>query len=170
MSDEQLQPVSNEANPADSSCPTGGHCRRSGLMRAVLYTPVVVILSGLAALAMFPELSRYATPLVGDSSSGNISCPISALASRLGCGSCPSKSSADTVNAVLASAAANQPSGCCSTSAIARFGCCAGATACQAEASEAEESPVTDVAPSTDEAPADAFTAANVDEANTPSN
>lgn len=167
MSDEQLQPVSNDTNSAGANGPR----RRSGLMRAVLYTPVAVLLGGLAALATFPELARYATPIVGEAPSSSNSCPISALANRMGCGSCPSKSSADMVNAVLASAAStNAPAACCSTSAVARFSCCGSAESCPTEKSQATESPVADSASSAEPLPADAFAAANAEESDTASN
>ena len=175
MSDEELHAASTELNATNASCPTGGHGRRSGLMRAVLYTPVVVLVSGLAALATFPELARYATPLTGESSGGNYTCPLSALASRMGCGSCSSKSSTDLANAVLAmEPASDAPSGCCARAALARFSCCAQPDACPSssttEQSDEADSPVTENAPSADEAPADAFTTANSTASDAPSN
>ena len=75
MSDQDI-PVTNAENNPESQpavCSTGSK-RRSGLMRVVLYTPVALLLGGLASLAAFPELANYATPLIGESSS----CPIRA--------------------------------------------------------------------------------------------
>lgn len=57
MSDNNIQPGNPELDIlADSTVPpTGRGIRRSGLLRAVLYTPVVLMLSGLAASATFPN-------------------------------------------------------------------------------------------------------------------
>lgn len=48
-----------------STCPIGGCKCQHGLLRAAVYLPAILILSGMAAVAMFPDLADYGYPLIG---------------------------------------------------------------------------------------------------------
>ena len=151
MSDTPSHPVNPETPdyPEGAVCTAGCGHRHSGMWRAVLYTPVVLILGGLAALATFPELAEYATPLVGDqaSCSSQNGCPIAACANAL--------SSAMGYSAQ--SAASSAPS-CCSAKRAA-FSCCVDSAEAPATSESAEviSGPLT----STDDGAADATAAVN---------
>ncbi len=81
MSDANDLPMTTDAESATGS--TGCHCGKSGgILRAVLYTPIILIIGGLAAVATFPNLAEYATPLIGEthcSSTGMTSCSSAAM-------------------------------------------------------------------------------------------
>jgi hypothetical protein len=47
---------------------SGCHSCGKGVLRATVYASVVLILGGLAALAMFPDLADYGYPLIGNPS------------------------------------------------------------------------------------------------------
>ncbi|HEY0980812.1 MULTISPECIES: hypothetical protein [unclassified Schlesneria] len=55
-------------NSTDSpSIPTSAKCNQCcpGVMKAVLYTPVILFAGALGAVAMFPDLADYGYPLIG---------------------------------------------------------------------------------------------------------
>jgi hypothetical protein len=52
-----------ETDPATSSCESRLH-RAGPLMRAVIYTPMVLAAGALSAAVVFPELAEYASPLL----------------------------------------------------------------------------------------------------------
>lgn len=175
MSDNNIQPTNQDANaePQITACSTSGKCCNHGLMRAVLYTPIILGLGALAALATFPELANYATPLIGESTKGACSasadgsyqCPIAAMFGGAKAQSSPMAMSG----------------GCCASKMMATSGgCCASRTSCcqdrvdEQSASESEPSndlTEADPAPSiTEDGPADATAAANALESDSPSN
>ena len=84
MSDAENLPAANDGNP--SHCAKSCCARSSMLMRAFLYTPVILSVTGLGAMAMFPGLADHvlgpATTSCSStcsSSSGNPNCPIQML-------------------------------------------------------------------------------------------
>ena len=146
--DPQINPETNVNSQAGTSNP-GRTRRRSGLVRAVLYAPVVLMLGGLAALATFPELAEFAKPLVGDSSQ-KYQCPIAAMMAMVN----GSGSSCSSAPCCLSSSAPVAFGGCCG-GGISRCGIMVEETS--AESSEAPNADLT-----ANEAPADAIAAANV--------
>ena len=58
--------------PNSMTC--AGGCQNHGTLSTVFYTPVVLICSGLVALATFPEIAEYATPWIGEPVSQHV-CP-----------------------------------------------------------------------------------------------
>lgn len=158
MSEENsIQPANTDttANPQPDACATGCRTKKSGLYRAVLYTPIALMLSTLAALATFPDLARYASPLIGEScSSQEYNCPIAAVANMMGYGK----------------ASQTAASGCCSGSGMSSFSCCPALTPCSSQSSESATSELPADSASAEEAPADAFSAANAVEVDSPSN
>lgn len=52
-------------NPLERQARIGAATRwRSGILRAMFYAPIVLLTSAFAAVAMFPEIAEYATPLI----------------------------------------------------------------------------------------------------------
>ena len=158
MSDTNDLPTT--ADSQSVACATVCKHRRSVILRAALYTPVVLVLSALGAVAMFPNLADYASPIIGESHCSN--CPIRALCSLMGVGqSCPSQSVSE--NSTLQTP--------CGAAASAPCGGCKGSQACT---SESDSSPSVSVEASADEVTsvqstipaeevsADAFSSSNV--------
>ena len=151
MSNPNETPATPESKNESSgaSCAAGCNHRGAGIMRAVLYTPVVLIVGGLAALATFPDLAKYATPLIGDSGEKN-SCPLSNLVSAVsGVQCCPS------MRASAASAGS-----CCSK----RSACCSASEESVSESDEPINAELTsvEIEPLGDDQPADAISAVNM--------
>ncbi len=112
MSNTNDLPTTVNSNPV--ACSRGCQMCGKGILRAVVYAPVVLILSGLAALAMFPDLADYGYPLIGKPSHtgftgerpcsvefGNSNCSVPALP-----GSCAFPSNPSASNAT-------ESDGCC---------------------------------------------------------
>lgn len=168
MSDQNNLPV----NPDTNSQPQSANCahsrsHRGGLLRAALYTPVVLLLSGLAALATFPELANYAAPMMGDSTScSSGGCPIAALASFL-----TGHQSQEQAPASCCSMGQSRATALLSTETSG--GCCMGTSSCPsaaAESSATAEEPVSVPLTSTESLPLDATLVANDVIAETASN
>ncbi len=170
MSENNVSPVTSETQTCASSC----NHRRSGLLRAVLYAPIVLIAGGMASMAMFPGLSEYATPLIGDSAGSECSCPLTRLAKMVGFNSRSEQTcSSQGASAGSCSASVNEMSaGSCPSQSMSSGTCCPSTGSCPAAAetnSSAEAVPSLDSA-STNELPADAFAAINSVDLETPSN
>ena len=58
------------SEPSTITCAGGCHHKRPGLFRAVVYAPFVLVVGTLVAMATFPGLAEYATPLIGESPRG----------------------------------------------------------------------------------------------------
>lgn len=147
-------PNSN-SNVQAVTCASGCQHKRSGMLRAVLYTPVVLILGGLATLAAFPDLAEYASPLIGHSSS-NSQCPLQALMSGSG-GCCARK-------AMATGSCSSSQAGSCSASSM---------PCCTFEESSTSAEPANDnltMNESADESPVDALAVVNAVDLETPSN
>ena len=177
MSDNVLPPTNPEANPETPPivCASGcQHGTSGGLLRAVLYTPVVVMLGGLAALATFPELAQYASPLIDHlpKSAMNAKCPFQCQSS--------SNQSIDLSNPVY-----HQEKSCCESgiganlrlaalkqNAASAFSCCEANGACPASSEGKSDGAVAMVITEevSAETPADATAVANVAEADSASN
>ena len=112
MSNTNDLPTIVESNPV--ACSSSCHMCGKGILRAVVYAPLALILSGLAALAMFPDLADYGYPLIGKPSHtgftgerpcsvefGNTNCSMPALP-----GSCAFPSNPSASNAT-------ESDGCC---------------------------------------------------------
>src|SRR4051794_18568882 len=86
MTENHIQPNNQDENLQSQSAAssTTGFRRRSGFLRAVVYTPAILCLGALAALATFPELAdRIAASGGSHASSGArcmFSCPFSSPA------------------------------------------------------------------------------------------
>ena len=176
MSDNVLPPTNPEGNSANppEACASGcQHRTGNGLLRAVLYTPVVIVLGGLAALATFPDLAQYAAPLIDHlpKSAMNAKCPFQ----------CQSSSKAiDLSNPVY-----HQEKSCCESSsglsmrlaaikrnAASAFSCCSDSAGCPASSEGNNDGALAmliteDVSA---ESPADATAVANVADADSASN
>ncbi len=181
MSDQNI-PAANTEQPA--ACSKGCQHRGGGILRAAMYTPVVLILGALGALATFPELAEYATPLIGEADCNT--CPISAALARArqscsvsqGCGSskgCSSSQSSSQEDAMGCCPTSSETSLFVATSKLKagrhhrkRNGCTASTAVVEEPTAEATEA--VEPAASADEAPADAISAANVVDIETPSN
>jgi hypothetical protein len=66
MSDVNEIPPTPESN--GPVCSTASNVLSACLFRLAMYAPVALIMSGLAALAMYPELADYGYPLTGNPS------------------------------------------------------------------------------------------------------
>lgn len=84
MSESDNLPIASDGNTKPGSA-CRSHCKGSMLIRSLVYTPVILAATGLAAMAMFPDLADRA---LGSSrrmnansscSSGNPYCPIQML-------------------------------------------------------------------------------------------
>jgi hypothetical protein len=160
-------PASNSVptiNPPDSdaqatACSTSCQSCGSGLLRAMVYTPVVLIVGAMGAVAMFPDLAEYAAPLVSCSSGG-----------------CSSQRSA---HASLMGLDGSAPAGGCSSSEISSGGCCPMSGGARFETISAEADPAEETATTAEpdlaalaptDVPADATSASNLTEVETASN
>lgn len=162
-------PANHEVTPnsTPNACTAGcQHKKGGGLLRAVLYTPVIIVLGGLAALATFPDLAQYASPLIDQ-------LPKSAMNQK--CGSrCPSSTPAiDLSNPVY-----QQAPTCCEASNVLtkRFasmglGCCEDSATCPASSAASADGALAMITEdATAELPADATAAVNAIESDTASN
>ena len=170
MSNKIDLPTTSESNPdaCSSGCPAC--CSSKGLLRAVAYMPVVMVLGALAALAMFPDLADYGYPLIGNPShtgftgehpcsitSGNSSCSVAPALP----GSCSFPSTPSTANST-------ESGGCCPTSRAGQI-----STEVKVESNKAAEEASGDVAGgsiTSDELPADATSPLNIVDLEVPSN
>jgi hypothetical protein len=165
MSNTNDLPTNVDSNPV--ACSSGCHMCGNGVLRAVAYAPVVLILSGLAALAMFPDLADYGYPLIGKPSHtgftgerpcsvefGNSNCSVPSLP-----GSCAIPSNPSASNAT-------ENDGCCPMSRARQI------------SSEVESTPTADQASgdfvtdsvTSEVAPADATLPLNIVDSDVPSN
>ena len=172
MTHTNESPVSTEAavESQPAACSSGCKHGRSGLLRAVLYTPIVLILGALGAVAMFPDLAEYASPVIGQSKSCN--CPLKAMCAAMGFG--------ESGSSQAAAEASTSSAPCCRNSGMSSMsmGGCQGNSACSSESGacpsasasvSAEEVPTGEVT-AVDEAPADAFAVLNRVESESTSN
>lgn len=138
---DQMTLMENEPG----TCPTAGCKCQHGMLKRVVYGFIVMTFGGLAALAMYPELADYAYPLMGKPShtgfmgerpcSSDGACPAGSLHSNFPLLGSPE--STDVPPESLES--------CCSETCLTSPTCC-------------EDLPCS--RKSTDEAPADALSAA----------
>ena len=103
MSDSPVFDAADATGPAIvcHKCHLG---RGASIVRAVLYTPIILAAGALAAVAMFPGLAEYASPLIGPTSGASQSCAGS--------------------TAMSCSSVTADPSEGCSASMISASGCC----------------------------------------------
>lgn len=170
MSDQNIPSTNAESNVEPQAvCSTGCKNHNSGILRAVLYTPIVLILGGLAALATFPELANYATPLIGESNS-QYTCPIAAALGMAG------KSGCSSMRSSCSSSSQSDSMGCCPAMSNATSSCCpsAGASSSASESAAGDDLTNADTpisAPiSADDEPADAIAVVNAVDQESPSN
>lgn len=142
-------------NPESTPCHTGCAHRKFGLLRVVMYTPIVLLLSGLAALATFPELAQYASPHVGDASV-KYQCPIAAMMAAFGGSGTSCSSSASSCSSAPA-----YSGGCCG-GGIMRCGITVENISTESSEVPSGDLTLNDSSASSDESPADAIAAANV--------
>ena len=155
--------------PAASDSPAVGATPRRGLgvLRAALYAPVVLIVSAMGAVAMFPDLAEYASPLIGNSSGSECTCPIARLAHLIGQG----KSAGEGCSSQAISSGSCSAARSCSASAMSTEGCCPHSGSCPSTSAETASEPATSLdLTAVEEVPADAFAAANNVDLDTPSN
>lgn len=156
MTNEQI-PASNPESQAGGDVRPVATRPMNGFLRAVLYTPVVIVLGGLAALATFPDLANYASPLIDHfpKTAMNAKCNFK----------CPSSSqSIDLSNPVY-----QQSAGCCEMgNALAKrfaptgLGCCEDASPVSAQPNQDGALAMVITEDTTSESPADASEAANI--------
>jgi hypothetical protein len=163
MSKSDLPSTTPELKTEMQKPTCAGGCNHSGggIMRAVAYTPIVLLAGAMAAIAMFPNLAEYATPLIGEST-GNLTC---ALKNTSGEGHC--------------CASMQAAAGCCPTAGIRTGGGCGLKRfhcILNPESSVDSEAPInaeltnSESELRTDDSPADAYAAVNSVDAETPSN
>ena len=63
MSDTKNLPTKIDAKPV--ACSSGCKSCGKSILRAALYTPLILFFGALAALAMYPDLADYGYPLIG---------------------------------------------------------------------------------------------------------
>ena len=152
-----------QIDQADAAACSSGGCPSccKGVMRAAVYMPVALILGGLAAVAMFPDLADYGYPLIGKPSqigfSGERPC------SAGGSCSAGTKHSGYPLQSDCTATLIDSPGG----------SCCPLSGACPSSAESTSETGLSDSVTKSEplqELPADAISALNVPETETSAN
>ena len=63
-SDTPTGAVDSKADLEPITC--AGGCPQHNILRAIFYTPVVLLVGSMAVLATYPEFAEYATPFIGE--------------------------------------------------------------------------------------------------------
>jgi hypothetical protein len=99
-SNESLNQVDAKTVTTSVTCAGGCPHGFSGVLRAIVYAPLVLVVGGFAAVAAFPNLAEYATPLIGESTSTPVY-PFNGTGMSSGGGSCCGRARAATSSCSL---------------------------------------------------------------------
>jgi len=164
MTEANDLPISPESKAVESSTSCSSCC--PGMMKAVLYTPVVLLVGALAAVAMYPDLADYGYPLIGKPSHIGFTGESACSAGRYST-SCPSSAGSCCSEGISMELISSPEGSCCPTGRSFAFP----AESTSTEERVSEESVSGETASAAEEqAPADAVAPLNTAEDNSLSN